>query len=97
MHTVGAGCIIWAALRPPFVLCLLTTCHPSCRNSLLHCGLQSVTPLVFFVVFSLVLSVQPPASCPAAQRVNRHLPPRAAIAANYLTLTPADVPKDAFF
>lgn len=39
MHMVGTPSIIWLALRPPFVLFLLTTCHPSSRNSLLHCGL----------------------------------------------------------
>lgn len=68
MHTVGTGCIIWAALRPAFVLCLLTTCHPSCRNSVLHCGLQSVIPplpLPFFSPLVLCAAARPAAQPPS--------------------------------
>lgn len=39
---VGTQSIMWLALRPSFVLSLLTTWHPFSRNSLLHCGAQSV-------------------------------------------------------
>lgn len=47
MPAVGTGSVVWLALTPPppspplpIVGSPLTTCHPSCRNSLSHCELS---------------------------------------------------------
>lgn len=49
MPAVGTGSVVWLALTPhlhplhpptTIVGSPLTTCHPSCRNSLSHCELS---------------------------------------------------------